>query len=692
MKWQDFPLKYSTSASFEEDVLGASDATGKIKRIEQLLSSGKSLLERTEAQKIALLALASGESVFLLGPPGTAKTMLAHWATSLLSGAHSFSFLLNQYTQPDELFGPVSLEHLGTGERVILTEGYLPESEVVFLDEVFKAGPAILNTLLTLINEHTFRNGRKIVKVPLKLLFGASNELPDEDSGLDAFYDRFLLRLEVRAVQKRESFAALISNSFSSPEPPDQPLTFEELDSWREEASKIQISESICSYLFSLRLLLEEREIFVSDRRWAKSGNLLKTSAFLNGRQSVGFSDLFVLGYVLWNRPEQKTVIAECARIAVTSKVVCDNFQFTTRIKKEIDSLATKECLDDATFQKISKDVDSLLEYLKKLSAELDGAKSGAPQFWKNVFSTLSTPFDRALMEEGVEKLLGLVADSESRLESLRFSKRPKIKAALDASAPSIILRAADEAISAATKNTKPTQEINPLLTAEDASAIAALLAPPPPKHSRMASFGSAIRGLFSSSEKEVAPKPPAPKIPTPAPKTPAPVAKEPSAPAPQNAIQTAKPKIDLSPLPKIEPKVEEVQTQTVEQNQNWKELLSQIDTFEDFVKFSGFMFKGDASDSRYRWNENRNNGEKWWNVGSRFNRFLDDRAAISEIEAECAKRGAGLGGKFHWVYAVCYIFEKNDGHFDERTKAELAWLSGNAWKTLEIALTEALS
>jgi MoxR-like ATPase len=633
-------------------------------RVGGLLSSG-GLLERGEAMRAALLALAAGESVFLYGPPGTAKTMLASWAAGVLGGARPFSCLLSQYTQPDELFGPVSIERLGEGERVVLTEGYLPSAEVAFLDEVFKAGPAILNTLLTILNERTFRNGREVQRVPLRLLVGASNELPDDDAGLDALYDRFLLRVEVRPVQRRESFDALLSAPAEAPAPAE-PLTAAELESWRAGAAAVSIPQEISAYLFSLRLRLAERGIYVSDRRWAKCGGLLRASAFLNGRAAAAFPDLLVLGNALWSRPSERTDVAECARDAVTSEAVLGGFQFTSRISREAEEMESREIPDEAAYTKLSADADRSLDYLRRLSAELEGAREGGAAFWRNALATLDTPFERALMGAAVDRLREFAAESERRVAAARFSRRPKVREALDAAAPTVILRAADEALSAATR---AAAAADAAANADDSEAIAALLRPQP-QTSRLAAFGSALRGLFPGGSARPEPQP------------------QPPRPAPRQGG------IDLTPrsaAPGPEPGETPAEPQP-EGGRGWEETLSQIDTFEEFVRLGGVPFRGDAGDPRYRWNDNRNNGERWWNVGSRFTRCIEDRADTAAIEAECARRGAGVGGRFHWVYAVCHIFEKNDGRFDARTRAELSWLTGSAWRILEPALEEALS
>ena len=121
------------------------------------------------------------------------------------------------------------------------------------------------------------------------------------------------------------------------------------------------------------------------------------------------------------------------------------------------------------------------------------------------------------------------------------------------------------------------------------------------------------------------------------------------------------------------------------------EERLSRCVSFEDFVAASGYPYQGNAGDSRYVWNDGDDGKEKWWSVGSRFYRFLGDRNTISAIEAECKKKGVRMGGKYHWVFAVCYIFEKNGGKYDDTTKAELKWLMGPAWPLLERALDGAL-
>lgn len=633
------------------------DARNKIKA---LISDGSSFLERDEALRAILLAFAAGESVFLYGPPGTAKSLLATW-TSMISGDEcAFSCLMNQYTQPDELFGPVSIEKLGEGVREVLTQGYLPSVRVAFLDEIFKAGPAILNTLLTIINERTFRNGTQTESVPLKILLGASNELPDDDAGLEALYDRFLIRVEVRPVKKRESFARLLEGKAGLPPRPKNPITDEELTAWKDGASEILVSEALSAFLFSLKLRLDERGIYVSDRRWAKAGGILRVSAFLNGRTVVSLCDALVLGNVLWTRPDELADIAECTRASISEEAVFESFSKAQELREALKVLSEKKCQSDEAFDEFSKELDEFLKSVRSFEEAAKEARVGGEDFWENVFCTLNTPFERTLMALCVDILLDFLEGATHEAEKLRFSRRPKVQAVLDSATPTVILRAADEAINSALKTDEAKNQ-------KDESAAQE----PDAKKTRLAAFGSAIRGFFPSAQKS-------------------------NAEDEANSFETPDdvPEIKSEELDSEIAETEE-SSEPLEKNEtagDWSNPLSQIRSFGEFVQLSGFEFRGDSGDDRYRWNGNRNNGEAWWNVGSRFNRFLEDRASVEKIELECSKRGAGVGGKYHWVYAVCYIFEKNDGKFDERTCQELEWLSGSAWPILQDALKEALS
>ncbi|MCA9538450.1 MAG: AAA family ATPase, partial [Myxococcales bacterium] len=176
-------------------------------------------VERDALIDAALCALVCGQHLLIIGPPGTAKSQLATALCEALEGATGFQWLLTRFTTPEELFGPISLKGLEEDRYVRLTAGKLPTAQIVFLDEVFKASSAILNALLTVLNERRFHNDARAEPVPLITLIGASNELPDEDDELQALYDRFLVRVMVDYVEADYRFVKLLTLGEPGPLP-----------------------------------------------------------------------------------------------------------------------------------------------------------------------------------------------------------------------------------------------------------------------------------------------------------------------------------------------------------------------------------------------------------------------------------------------------------------------------------------
>lgn len=293
-------------------------------RITQLLAAlNRGIYEKENEVALSLLAAVAGESIILLGPPGVAKSMVARRLKDAFSHAQSFEYLMSRFSTPDEIFGPVSISKLKTSDNYErATAGYLPTADVVFLDEIWKAGPAIQNTLLTVINEKVFRNGRSVVSLPLKLLVAASNELPARGEGLEALWDRFIIRLESKSIGLESNFDSMLCDENSLPPavPRSLQITESEYSDWSRQIPKVTIGADVLDAIHKIRRSLgsvkiegsdERRAVYVSDRRWKNIAHLLRVSAFLQDRQAVGTEDLVPIYNCLWQEPDERDALRD---------------------------------------------------------------------------------------------------------------------------------------------------------------------------------------------------------------------------------------------------------------------------------------------------------------------------------------------------------------------------------------------
>lgn len=286
------------------------DITERIKKIIAAISY--QVYEKETIFRLAMLALLGEESIFLLGKPGIAKSLISRRMKFAIKNGTNFEYLMSKFSTPEEIYGPIDLRQLKEGRYVRVVDGYLPSANIGFLDEIWKAGPSIQNTLLTIINEKIFRNGGKDIKVPLKLLISASNELPAEGEGLEALFDRFIIRYIAEGLKDQTNFEELLDGESSLDVEVDSslPISIEELEAWKKQSKAVKISRKCLEFIhyFRKKMTLDTHgEAYISDRRWKKIAGLMKTSAFYNGRIEADIPDLFVIPFCIWDNEEQAT-------------------------------------------------------------------------------------------------------------------------------------------------------------------------------------------------------------------------------------------------------------------------------------------------------------------------------------------------------------------------------------------------
>ena len=341
----------------------------QIKSLLKIISEG--IYEKQHILAMSLLCAVAGESIFLLGPPGTAKSLVARRLKLIFREGKSFEYLMSRFSTPDEIFGPVSISLLKNEDRYErVVDGFLPTADVVFLDEIWKAGPSIQNALLTAINERIFQNGRNTLNLPMKALIAASNELPAEDEGLEALWDRFLVRMVSNCIKSESAFFKMIKQKpLKTVEVPfDLQLTEEIYQEWQAKIDEVSIPDEVCNVVSYIRRFLKEEskkedanemDFYISDRRWKKCFHLMQASAFLNGRKTIDVTDVPLLFSCLWNKAETIPAVIDVVSRSLTAAI---DFHIEKQAK-EIETALKKNSQAVAPINRVSDDEYKQVNY-----------------------------------------------------------------------------------------------------------------------------------------------------------------------------------------------------------------------------------------------------------------------------------------------------------------------------------------
>lgn len=330
----------------------------KLLKVKEALNS--KFFEREKEVEALLVALLAQQHMLLIGPAGTAKSALSVELAKIVEGTNYFQWLLTRFTTPEELFGPLSLKELEQGVYKRNTANKLPEAHLAFCDEIFKANSAILNSLLALINERIFYNNGSPVQTPIMTIVGASNEYPEEDEGLEALFDRFLLRFEVDYIAEDQNFVAMMKGNGQETEMPS--ITLDELRNFQFYTEMVDIPDEIFTTLSTIRNELKDEGIRPSDRRFKQSLRLLQAKALIDQRQKVKLEDILLLENTLWENADQKEIVSEIVKNNAQDKVSA----LLERIEMEANEIMKNHMENRST----ENDMESV-EKLKELEREL---------------------------------------------------------------------------------------------------------------------------------------------------------------------------------------------------------------------------------------------------------------------------------------------------------------------------------
>ena len=326
-------------------------------------SLNNSFLEREEIIDGLLASVITKQNTFLFGLPGTGKSELVRAVSNGFKNSKFFGYLLSPTTDPSELFGPVAISKLLKDEYTRDVQGYLPSANIAFLDELFRGSSAVLNSLLTVLNERTFNNGKELIHTPIQSVVAATNSFPQEES-LQAFCDRFLFRPTVEALKKPASRRLLDLWALGLKKRPnvESELTYEDLIELQESLSEVKVTDEFLDKFSQVFDLLASRGITISDRRRVQILKFIKGWALVQGDDTVYADHLHKsLVHIIYQNVDDIGVIKEVLQQAIPTaeRMIIDIKRALGGILSEYHGINGQEC-------KAVSDLNKLVSKLRK--------------------------------------------------------------------------------------------------------------------------------------------------------------------------------------------------------------------------------------------------------------------------------------------------------------------------------------
>ena len=326
-------------------------------------SLNNSFLEREEIIDGLLASVITKQNTFLFGLPGTGKSELVRAVSNGFKNSRFFGYLLSPTTDPSELFGPVAISKLLKDEYTRDVQGYLPSANIAFLDELFRGSSAVLNSLLTVLNERTFNNGKELIHTPIQSVVAATNSFPQEES-LQAFCDRFLFRPTVEALKKPASRRLLDLWALGLKKRPnvESELTYEDLIELQESLSEVKVTDEFLDKFSQVFDLLASRGITISDRRRVQILKFIKGWALVQGDDTVYADHLHKsLVHIIYQNVDDIGVIKEVLQQAIPTaeRMIIDIKRALGGILSEYHGINGQEC-------KAVSDLNKLVSKLRK--------------------------------------------------------------------------------------------------------------------------------------------------------------------------------------------------------------------------------------------------------------------------------------------------------------------------------------